>query len=535
MLVELRCEKFVEQTVAFHSGLNVVLGDEKATNSIGKSSLLMVLDFVFGGNSLIEYNKDIVEELGHHHYLFAFNFDGELFFFKRGTYKPDLVYKCTDDFEEDEPLSIDEYRAFLKTAYKLSEIDLSFRSVVSVYSRVWGKENYDVKQPLHGHKNQKSVDCIDNLLKLYSQYESIEFLTKRVKELTEEKSAIKNAFKKHLIPKITKRRYKENIQRVSDIDDEIKDIKKNLAKYAVHISEIVNREVSELKLKKDSLIRERSIVSMRLGRIRSDLAQNKHIKSKAFSSLVEFFPDVRQDKITEVEEFHSKITKILKKELIESERELSETLAEIDASIEDLDASLSQTFSQIDKPDVIVDRVHELASVRVSTAAEIDYFETEYRVDDELKDAKRNLASEKTRVLKFVENIINDKTRQYVSNVYNEERRSPVLELSQNSYKFTAIEDTGTGKAYSNLILFDLAVFETTKLPFIIHDSVLFKNIENDAVAKMVDLYLSLGKQSFIAIDEIQKYGKDAEAILYKNKVIQLSNEKVLYIKDWRK
>jgi hypothetical protein len=297
----------------------------------------------------------------------------------------------------------------------------------------------------------------------------------------------------------------------------------------------VNREVSDLKSKKDSLLRERSKISLRLNRVRTDLAQSKHIKSKTFSSLIKYFPDVKQNRISEVEEFHSKITKILKKELQESERELAQTLEQIDDSINELDKILSQTFSNLEKPDIIVDRVHELANVKSAASAEIRYFENDDRVDNELKGAKRNLSNEKARVLKFVQNIINDKTRQYVSKVYSEGRRSPVLELSQKSYTFTAIEDTGTGKAYSNLVLFDLAVFETTALPIIIHDSVLFKNIENDAVAKMVELYLSQSKQSFIAIDEIKKYGKTAEQLLLDNKVILLSNDKVLYVKDWRK
>jgi len=142
---------------------------------------------------------------------------------------------------------------------------------------------------------------------------------------------------------------------------------------------------------------------------------------------------------------------------------------------------------------------------------------------------------EKGRVIKLVEDIINDKTRKFVSQVYSEQRRSPILSLSQNSYTFSAIEDTGTGKAYSNLILLDLAIFETTVLPFVIHDSVLFKNIENEAVARLIKLYISLGKQTFIAIDEINKYGEETEKLLLDNKVIRLTNENVLYIKDWRK
>ena len=107
--------------------------------------------------------------------------------------------------------------------------------------------------------------------------------------------------------------------------------------------------------------------------------------------------------------------------------------------------------------------------------------------------------------------------------------------MQQKNYTFSAIEDTGTGKAYSNLIVFDLAIFGTTSLPFVIHDSVLFKNVENEAVARMIDIYAGYKKQSFIAIDEIQKYGSEAAKKLRDNKVVELSNENVLYVKDWRR
>ena len=63
MLREIRCEKFRTRVVPFHPGLNVVLGDDNATNSIGKSTLLMLVDFVFGGSTLLEWNKDVVAEL----------------------------------------------------------------------------------------------------------------------------------------------------------------------------------------------------------------------------------------------------------------------------------------------------------------------------------------------------------------------------------------------------------------------------------------------------------------------------------------
>lgn len=69
MLIEIRADVFRKGPVVFGEGLNVVLGDENATNSIGKSSLLMVVDFAFGGSSLLDHNRDLVKELDHHYYF----------------------------------------------------------------------------------------------------------------------------------------------------------------------------------------------------------------------------------------------------------------------------------------------------------------------------------------------------------------------------------------------------------------------------------------------------------------------------------
>lgn len=535
MLTELCCDKFNDKCITFHSGLNAVIGDEKATNSIGKSSILMVIDFVFGGNSLLDHNYDIVEELGDHDYFFQFNFNGEPNYFRRGTFKPDLVHRCNENYEDDEAISINEYTTFLKSAYSLDKLSITFRSLVSLYSRIWGKENIDVKSPLHGFKRQKSADCIDNILKQYDKYKSIHSINRKVKELSVEKGTINKAFRQDLIPKITKTKYKENIIRVKAIDEEIKDIKSNLAIYAISIGEIVNREVSDLKSRKDALLIEKGNVTTRLGRVRFDLSKNKHVKSKTFSRLTRFFPEVDADKVAEVEEFHSKISSILKNELKESERDLSSSLDEINTAISEVDIQLNSAFSNLDNPEVIIDRVHELSNTHSTAVSENRYFETDNRVNEDLKELKENLSQVKLRLLKVIEDIINDKTRQYVSKIYNEERRSPTLSLSQTSYSFTAIEDTGTGKAYSNLILFDLAALETTDLPVLIHDSILYKNVENNAVAKLISLYISLGKQTFISIDEIKKYGSEAESLLRENKVLELSDNKVLYIKDWRK
>lgn len=69
MLKEIWSSAFIEdgevrKPIVFHNGLNVVLGGEKGDNSIGKSSLLLVIDFVFGGNAYLK--SDAVSHVGNH-------------------------------------------------------------------------------------------------------------------------------------------------------------------------------------------------------------------------------------------------------------------------------------------------------------------------------------------------------------------------------------------------------------------------------------------------------------------------------------
>ncbi len=58
MLVEMKSPVFREDgkerpPIRFKKGLNVILGKEDGENSIGKSSALLAIDFVFGGDTYV--------------------------------------------------------------------------------------------------------------------------------------------------------------------------------------------------------------------------------------------------------------------------------------------------------------------------------------------------------------------------------------------------------------------------------------------------------------------------------------------------
>ena len=162
MLHEIICESFNEnnQKISFHSGLNVVLGDDTGTNSIGKSTFLMIIDFVFGGDDYIKLCSDVHRHIKGHQIKFSFAFDSYIYKFVRGTNNPYFVYKCNNEYEILEEMSIENYRDFLKTKYKIVSDDLSFRDTISGYYRIYQRNNYNEHKPFQffeGESKEKSV------------------------------------------------------------------------------------------------------------------------------------------------------------------------------------------------------------------------------------------------------------------------------------------------------------------------------------------------------------------------------------------
>ena len=80
MLTEIKCDKFVNQPIIkFHNGLNCILGDDDGSNSIGKSTSLMIIDFVFGGDTYSK-NIDVRNNVGNHRIEFKFSFGNNILF-----------------------------------------------------------------------------------------------------------------------------------------------------------------------------------------------------------------------------------------------------------------------------------------------------------------------------------------------------------------------------------------------------------------------------------------------------------------------
>ena len=142
MLREIYCEKFHQKRIRLKQGLNVVLGTNTGDNSIGKSTFLLIIDFVLGGSTYANSN-DILNNIKEHDIFFSFFGRNEPYYFARNNINSNIIWVCDQDYNKIRQIDIEEYKEWLNNYYQLQLSSLSFRDAVGRYIRVYGKENYN--------------------------------------------------------------------------------------------------------------------------------------------------------------------------------------------------------------------------------------------------------------------------------------------------------------------------------------------------------------------------------------------------------
>lgn len=189
MLCEIKCDAFkTREPLQIHKGLNIVLGQENKANSIGKSTFLLAIDFVFGGNSYVDSKNRIVKLFGNHTIFFAHKFESGTYYFGRSTETHDVIAKCDENYKPNgEILKLKEFTDFLKKEYKLKNSELTFREIVSVYSHIAGRFETDFENPLKNEGDTSQSKSITRFEKLFPDYENIKPKAKSL-ELAETKA-----------------------------------------------------------------------------------------------------------------------------------------------------------------------------------------------------------------------------------------------------------------------------------------------------------------------------------------------------------
>ena len=541
MLKKIQCDKFISKgqvrpPIEFNKGLNTILGGVNANNSIGKSTLLLIIDFAYGGNSYLDC--DAVNQVGLHTINFEFEFNDSSYFFSRSTTQRSTINKCDEQFNFVEEINIKDFLSFLQEQYGVHFYGSSFRELISRYFRIYGKNNHDEKKPLHSDPREKNVAAITALEKLFNSFEVIESYRTEFKKVSDKLDALKKAKKQDVISYgsiTTKKRFNENLNELEKLKDDLRNHTVSNNSNYVNLDLEQADQISRIKTQLNILMRNRTSTKTQLNLVEDNLSSNPEVHHGPYEELEQFFPGVNIRKISEIESFHEKLSEILMGEYEQQRSELSKNLERLNHEIDSLKNQLSKHGEPANYSTTYLNKYKELnLAIERLEAQNRDYLLVE-ELNISKKDVKEQLQKVEEAELRRIESSINEQMVRFNDRIYEKKRKAPVIDLdSGTTYEFYTPDDSGTGTSYKSLIVYDLSVLETTLLPALAHDSLLFKNIGDEPLNKIIHLYTEFDKQIFIAFDKDESYSEETSQILNNTAVIRLNeNGDELFGRSW--
>ena len=159
-----------------------------------------------------------------------FEFDAEYKYFSRNTTKSDVVNICDENYNILETIPLEKFNETLQELYNLNLYKSTFRDLIGRYFRIYGKDNYDETNPLHGHKKENYKSAILSIEKLFEVYQIIEEYKKNFDEVSDKLKALNSTRRFDLLPygKITtKTQYKQNEKSIAQLQKDLENLSQN--------------------------------------------------------------------------------------------------------------------------------------------------------------------------------------------------------------------------------------------------------------------------------------------------------------------
>lgn len=536
MLVEIVCEKFKQKRIIFKEGLNVILGDDNATNSIGKSSFLLVIDFVFGGNT---YNTttDIISHVGNHTVCFCFSFNSKKYYFKRDTAEAATVHVCDNEYNITKDITTGEFQEFLKDSYNINIDDLSWRQLVGLYMRIYGKPNLKETEPLFNKGTQQSKD-VQNLLKTFDKFEECSSQFKIKEEASNKFSAFQKAQSYKIIDPIkNKTEIKQLDRKLIELQSQSDNLMSELETNTIDLTSEQLQAIADLKSQLNNIQITKSKRIVRLNKLKKDVSNIVDEFNVDKANILRFFPNIDIREIEKINTFHKQLTTILSSEIKDEIEKGIKQVQELESVEKELLEKIKDVIKTTEPQKLSLNRFVQLQNEINSLIRGKDVYNLRNKYKEEKANATKLYEEILQDSLTEVQQLLNNEINRRNDDVFNGTVKSPLITLRPKSYKYSCSDDNGTGSNYKNLILFDLSVLSLTCLPTLIHDTVLFKNIAVDVLEKLILQYNSFAsKQIFISFDNLSNFSERTSEVLRDSKVLELTpggNE--LYGFSWNK
>ena len=542
MLLEICCDEFKDQgkvrdPISFKKGLNVILGASRASNSIGKSTFLMIIDFVFGGKDYVTLSNDVERNVGIHEIKYTFQFGNKKYYFARSTGDHTKVWECDEAYSHVREISLDTYCDFLAIQYKMDSLGASFRDLISGFFRIYGRYNYDEKNPLKAYSNDTKENGIRRLLQLYGEYGPVGDLSDLVSDATDKESTYKKAYSYSYIRGVTKKEdYEENEKRIEELEEQKLQMAQGNKRDLLDMDSVQASRLADLKRKIANLKRQRRRLASQISAMKADVEIDDSSFYRDYEDLLEFFPGADIRHIEEIDGFHKKLKRVLRDEYRDNERKLNEAIELLDIQIAMLEQEADDINTTPNLTQAVLDGYAEIDREIHNRQAANEYYTRKDQLQTTREELQERLDSLIGELTGEIQTDINVRLRELNDIVCDGRKTAPNL-LIQNAkkYEYTIPNDIGTGSLTRGLFLFDIVCSEQTPLPAVIHDSMSVKQVEDAVMLKILELYKQSNKQFFVAIDKGESYTDERKIPdIIKNAIrLRLSPGHELFGRPW--
>lgn len=528
MLIEIQSDAFrsngnPRSKIIFHEGLNTILGGMNGDNSIGKSTFLQIIDYTFGGNTYLD--SDAAKKMGAHTINFAFKFNEKIEYYSRGTSEKDVVNICNKSYEIIDNFDLKKFTAHLFKSYGINIQDLTFRDLVSLFFRMQGKGNITPNRPLSIVANEKTEKSILRLEKIFDVYWKIKEYEKIRSIANDKKKSYNRALKLELIPNSTTTKKKRDINL-----KEIQLLKDELYQYTSYTDKEISSEniqqinqISTLRGQVTSFKRKLSRVKSQLSVVAANVKSAPTIVTGDLEEFAYFFPMADIKTLEDIQRFHHKIVGVLDDELKSESVRLTEVARTIEKEIYKLEDQIRNLGEPVNIPQRYIGKLTDLTSRINSLEKQNETYEMIQKLKSDYESAQQKLSVAQGSQLEIIQSTINKKLKA-LRDTFSDNRFAPILEIKDNeSYKYYTPDDDGTGTIWVGLILFDFAILQLTILPAIAHDSLMFKNIEDESIDAIIRLYEQSSKQVFLAFDKEGTYLDTTKKVLQDSAILRLN------------
>lgn len=546
MLLEIRCDEFKDEgkkrdPIVFHPGLNTIMGASRASNSIGKTTFLLVIDFVFGGRDYVMLNNDVTKNVGEHSIEFAFKFGEDIFYFSRSTADMNYVTECDKNYQplQDSKMSIDTYCEFLAKQYGMDDLNATFRELISGYFRIYGRNNYDERHPLRAHGNDTMEAGIRRLLQLYGKYGAIGNLASLYEDALEKETTHKNALKHQYIRGVTRATdFEANKKKIEELQQKKEKLANDSTDGLLDLDSLQATRLSEIKKKLASLRRQRGKFKSQIRAMEFDMEIDESSFKRDYGELKEFFPDVNIKHIEEIDAFHRQLKNVLKAQYKDNQKRLKDSLELLEMQISMLEREAKEINDEPHLTKAVLDDYASLDRELKNLRDANDYYESHKTLHQTTVDLQNRLDKLVNDTTSELQTDINVSLRDLNKKVCEPGVSAPRLTINgAKTYTYSIKNDTGTGSQTRGMLLFDLLSLENTNLPAVVEDSMSLKQVEDQVILNIFKLFNESKKQVFITIDKSESYTENLTVpeILEKTTVLELSAGHELYGRPWNK